>query len=158
MGKEIDLLINYLEKQDPKLTHGPKVIEFESEWSKWLGVKHSVMFNSGASANDITMLALAEIDGKGEVIVPPLTWVSDIASVIHAGHDPIFVDINPSTLAMDENKIVEAINYASDSYWGDPQRFQFRAMIDSFTMKTELADKAERTVSSTFNIKIWGCN
>jgi hypothetical protein len=54
------------------------------------------------------------------------------------------------------NKIVEAIEYASDSYWGDPQRFQFRAMIDSFTMKTELADKAERTVSSTFNIKIWG--
>ena len=106
---DLDLLISYLEKQDPKLTHGPKVIEFESEWSKWLGVKHSVMFNSGASANDITMLALAAIDGKGEVIVPPLTWVSDIASVIHAGHDPIFVDINPSTLAMDENKIVEAI-------------------------------------------------
>ena len=29
------------------------------------------------------------------------------------------------------NKIVEAINYASDSYWGDPERFKFRAMIDS---------------------------
>lgn len=54
------------------------------------------------------------------------------------------------------NKIVEAIEYASDSYWGDPSRFQFRAMIDSFTMKTELVDKGERTVSSTFNIKIWG--
>jgi len=62
-----------------------------------------------------------------------------------------------NTYYMDQlNKIVEAIEYASDSYWGDPQRFQFRAMIDSFTMKTELADKAERTVSSTFNIKIWG--
>jgi hypothetical protein len=54
------------------------------------------------------------------------------------------------------NKIVEAIEYASDSYWGDPSRFQFRAMIDSFTMKTELVDKGERTVSSTFNIKIHG--
>lgn len=106
---DLDLLINYLKQQDPKLTHGPKVMEFESEWSKWLGVKYSVMFNSGASANDITMLALAAIDGKGEVIVPPLTWVSDIASVIHAGHNPIFVDINPSNLAMDENKIIEAI-------------------------------------------------
>jgi hypothetical protein len=62
-----------------------------------------------------------------------------------------------NTYYMDQlNKIVESIEYASDSYWGDPQRFQFRAMIDSFTMKTELADKAERTVSSTFNIKIWG--
>ena len=68
---DLDLLIDYLKKQDPKLTHGPKVLEFESEWSKWLGVKHSVMFNSGASANDITLLALAAIEGKGEVIVPP---------------------------------------------------------------------------------------
>ena len=106
---DLDSLIDYLKQTDPKLTHGPKVVEFEAEWSKWLGVKHSVMFNSGASANDITMLALAAIDGKGEVIVPPLTWVSDIASVLHAGHQPIFVDINPSTLALDENQIINVI-------------------------------------------------
>jgi hypothetical protein len=54
------------------------------------------------------------------------------------------------------NKIVEAIEYASDSYWGDPSRFQFRAMIDSFSIKNELAEKEERTVSSTFNIKLNG--
>ena len=106
---DLDSLIDYLKQTDPKLTHGPKVVEFEAEWSKWLGVKHSVMFSSGASANDITMLALAAIDGKGEVIVPPLTWVSDIASVLHAGHQPIFVDINPSTLALDENQIINVI-------------------------------------------------
>lgn len=62
-----------------------------------------------------------------------------------------------NTYYMDQlNKIVEAIEYASDSYWGDPSRFQFRAMIDSFTIKTELADKEERTVSSTFSIKMNG--
>jgi len=62
-----------------------------------------------------------------------------------------------NTYYMDQlNKIIEAIEYASDSYWGDPQRFQFRAMIDSFAIKTELADNAERTVSSTFNIKLRG--
>jgi hypothetical protein len=62
-----------------------------------------------------------------------------------------------NTYYMDQlNKIVEAIEYASDSYWGDPARFQFRAMIDSFTIKTELADKEERTVSSTFSIKMNG--
>ena len=54
------------------------------------------------------------------------------------------------------NKIIEAVEFASDSYWGDPKRFQFRAMIDSFTLKTELADKAERVVSSTFSIKLHG--
>jgi len=62
-----------------------------------------------------------------------------------------------NTYYMDQlNKIVEAIEYASDSYWGDPARFQFRAMIDSFTIKTEISDKEERTVSSTFNIKLNG--
>jgi hypothetical protein len=54
------------------------------------------------------------------------------------------------------NKIIESIEYASDAYWGDPQRFQFKAMIDSFTISTELKDNAERTVSSTFDIKLRG--
>ena len=62
-----------------------------------------------------------------------------------------------NTYYMDQlNKIVEAIEYASDSYWGDPSRFQFRAMIDSFTIKTEISDNQERAVSSTFNIKLHG--
>jgi len=54
------------------------------------------------------------------------------------------------------NKIIEAIEYASDSYWGDPSRYKFRAMIDSFAIKTEIAENAERVVSSTFNIKLNG--
>jgi hypothetical protein len=54
------------------------------------------------------------------------------------------------------NKIVEAINYASDSYWGDPSRFKFRAMIDSFTTIQEVNDGQERAVKSTFDIKLNG--
>jgi hypothetical protein len=54
------------------------------------------------------------------------------------------------------NKIVEAINYASDSYWGDPARFKFRAMIDSFTTIQEIADGDERSVKTTFDIKLNG--
>lgn len=62
-----------------------------------------------------------------------------------------------NTYYMDQlNKIVEAIEYASDSYWGDPQHFQFRAMIDSFAITNQLADKEEKTVSSTFSIKLHG--
>jgi CDP-6-deoxy-D-xylo-4-hexulose-3-dehydrase len=107
---DLDLLVSYLQEEDPQLTHGPKVLQFEQAWSDWLGVKHSVMVNSGSSANDLTLLALREIVGKGEVIVPPLTWVSDIASVIHAGFVPKFVDINPTSLAMDPEEVKRAIN------------------------------------------------
>ena len=106
---DLDKMIEYLEQDDPKLTHGPLVKKFEEEWSKWLGVKHSVMLNSGSSANDLTMMAIRELKGSGEVIVPPLTWVSDISSVLRAGFQPVFVDINPRSLALDYKKVLEAI-------------------------------------------------
>ena len=54
------------------------------------------------------------------------------------------------------NKIIEAINYASDSYWGDPERFKFRARIDNFTTVTELVKSQERLVRGTFQIKMYG--
>ena len=54
------------------------------------------------------------------------------------------------------NKIIEAINYASDAYWGDPQRFKFQARIDSFNTVNELTDNTERAVKSTFTIKLHG--
>lgn len=54
------------------------------------------------------------------------------------------------------NKIVEAINYASDSYWGNPSRFKFRARIDSFNIATQLEQGKDRTVRSDFSIKMFG--
>lgn len=62
-----------------------------------------------------------------------------------------------STYYVDQlNKIVEAINYASDAYWGDPERFKFRARIDSFTTIQEVTAGQERIVKSNFNIKLYG--
>jgi len=54
------------------------------------------------------------------------------------------------------NKIIEAINYASDSYWGNPERFKFKATIDNFTTITELQQSQERLVRGTFEIKMYG--
>jgi CDP-6-deoxy-D-xylo-4-hexulose-3-dehydrase len=107
--EDLDSLIDYLSLEDPVLTNGPKVSEFESRWSEWLGINYSIMVNSGSSANDLTMLALREMYGTGEIIVPALTWVSDIASVLHAQLTPKFVDINPYTLGLDTEKTLEAI-------------------------------------------------
>ena len=104
-----DGLINFINEPNVRFTNGLKVREFEALWSKWLGVSKSIFVNSGASANDITMMALAEIYGVGEVIVPPLTWVSDISSVLKAGHKPIFVDINQESLAIDSEQILKSL-------------------------------------------------
>ena len=54
------------------------------------------------------------------------------------------------------NKIVESVNFASDAYWGDPERFKFRASIDDYTTTTELVQGGDRTVKTTFTIKIGG--
>jgi len=54
------------------------------------------------------------------------------------------------------NKIVEAINYASDAYWGNPERFKFQARINSFGFQTELNETAERIVRSTFDVTLNG--
>lgn len=110
LREDLDVLIEYLKQDDPILTHGANVRAFEEEWSKWLGVKYSVFINSGASANLLSMaiLKIQHPEG-GEVIVPPLAWVSDIASVLQNGFTPVFVDINPKTLGMDNKKILEKI-------------------------------------------------
>ena len=107
---DLDCLIKYLEQSNPRLTQGENVEKFEKEWSNWLGVGYSVFVNSGSSANLVSLAVLKQLKGLGEVIVPPLTWVSDIAAVLHNGFTPVFVDIDPRTLAMDSNKVLEAAN------------------------------------------------
>jgi len=54
------------------------------------------------------------------------------------------------------NHIIEAINFAADSYWGDPERFKFRAIINSYQTVTELNAGQERMVRGTFDIKMPG--
>ena len=54
------------------------------------------------------------------------------------------------------NKIIEAINYTSDSYWGDPERFKFKASIDSYATTVEITDTTNRIVKGTFTIKLFG--
>jgi CDP-6-deoxy-D-xylo-4-hexulose-3-dehydrase len=106
---DLDGLISFLQQDDPILTQSRNVRAFEEEWSQWLGVKHSVFLNSGASANLVTMATLRETAGLGEIIVPTLTWVSDIASVLQCGFEPVFVDINPRTLGMDNEQVLAKI-------------------------------------------------
>ena len=54
------------------------------------------------------------------------------------------------------NKLIESINFASDSYWGDVNKYKFRAMIDNYTTSTELAQGNDRIVKTEFNINLLG--
>jgi CDP-4-dehydro-6-deoxyglucose reductase, E1 len=105
--EDLDAACALLAQEDPVLTQSRHVRAFEKEWSHWLGVKHSVFVNSGSSANLVTLAALKELYGPGgDVIVPTITWVSDIAAVLHCGFTPVFVDIDPRTLGMDNDQVL----------------------------------------------------
>jgi CDP-6-deoxy-D-xylo-4-hexulose-3-dehydrase len=107
--EDLDAVVRFLSSGDPILTQSEQVRLFEREWSEWLGVPHSVFVNSGSSANLITLAALRHLRGPGEVIVPTLTWSSDVTAVLHAGLTPVFVDIDPRTLGMDDEQVIAAL-------------------------------------------------
>jgi len=102
--------IKLLKTKNIILTQSKNVKKFEQTWSKWLGVKYSVFVNSGSSANLLTISILKILYKKNEIIVPTLAWVSDINSVIQNNFKPVFVDINPKNLCMNEDEIIKKIN------------------------------------------------
>ena len=102
-----------LKKKNIILTQSTQVENFEKKWSKWLGVKYSIFVNSGSSANFISIKILQILNknsSKNEIIVPTLTWVSDVNSIIMNGFKPIFVDINLSNLSMNTEQVLKKIN------------------------------------------------
>jgi len=107
---DMNAAIKLFKQKNIILTQSKYVKKFEKKWSKWLGVKYSVFVNSGSSANLLTMTVLKILYGKGEIILPALTWVSDINSVIQNNFKPVFVDINPKNLCMSEEEIVKKVN------------------------------------------------
>ena len=112
-NEDIGAVKKFLKNRNIILTQSKKVEEFEKKWSKWLGIKYSTFVNSGSSANFITISILKAINKKkerNEIIVPSLTWVSDINSVIMNGYKPVFVDIDLSTLSMSSSEVMKKIN------------------------------------------------
>lgn len=104
-NKDVDRLIDWL-KGYPRLTKGKVTLQFEDEWSKWLGSKYSVFCNSGSSANLLMAYALyvLSISGKlknKKVIVPSVGWVTTVAPFIQLGFEPIMCDADPDTFGLD---------------------------------------------------------
>lgn len=87
-----------------RLTNGPKVREFEKQWSKWLGVDYSLYVSSGSTANSLLVAAVKELynlqDGD-KVLVPATTWMTNVAPLIQNNLEPIFCDINLKNFSFD---------------------------------------------------------
>jgi CDP-6-deoxy-D-xylo-4-hexulose-3-dehydrase len=91
-----------------RFTMGEKVKKFESEWSKWLGAKHSLFVTSGSTANTLLVSSIKELfklkDGD-KVLVPACTWVTNISPIFQCGLQPIFCDINLKNYSFDISEV-----------------------------------------------------
>jgi hypothetical protein len=56
----------------------------------------------------------------------------------------------------ENNKIIESIEFASDSYWGDKNRFQFRTYIDRFDSTAEYSVNEQRVARTNMSITLYG--
>jgi len=105
--KDKKALVNYIEHTD-RFTQFERVKLFERMWSEWLGCKYSVFVNSGSSADLLMLDAIKELygisDGR-EVLVPSVTWATNITSVIQAKLQPVFVDVNLDDLSFDYEEL-----------------------------------------------------
>ena len=107
-NQDIDSLIEWL-KDYPRLTKGPKTIEFENKWSQWLGSKYSVFVNSGSSANLLMLYALKVLNKmkNNKVCVPSLCWATDLSPVLQFDMKPLLIDCNLDNLSVDLNHLEE---------------------------------------------------
>jgi CDP-6-deoxy-D-xylo-4-hexulose-3-dehydrase len=107
---DINALIDWLNQPEiPRLTKGDLTWELESKWAKKIGTKYSVYVNSGSSAILLSLAALLEskkIKNK-KIIVPSLSWATDVSSPILLGMEPIMCDCNFTDLSCDLNHLEE---------------------------------------------------
>jgi perosamine synthetase len=103
---------------------GEKVNEFEDSWSKKFNFKSSIGVNSATAA---LHMALASFNFKrgSEVLVPSMTFASTATSVLYNGLKPIFVDIDPNTMVIDNHDLLKKITSKSVGiipvhYGGEP--------------------------------------
>jgi dTDP-4-amino-4,6-dideoxygalactose transaminase len=85
---------------------GALVKELEQKLINYLGINNIIITNNGTIPLQIALRLLAD---QGEVITTPFSYVATTAAILWERSTPIFVDIHPEYLTIDENKIAEAI-------------------------------------------------
>jgi len=107
-NKDVDNLIEWL-KTYPRLTKGAKTLEFEKQFAEWIGTKHAVFVNSGSSANLLMIYALKYLGAlnNNKIVVPSLSWATDLAPVLQYDIEPVLVDCNLENLSVDLEHLEE---------------------------------------------------
>ena len=125
--REIAIVTEVL--QSGRLSLGPKLQEFEEKFAKYVGTKYAVATNSGTSALHLCIRALG-IGPGDEVITTPFSFVASTNCILFEGATPAFVDIDPSTLNIDPDRLR---SFLRDNCLRDARQ---RALIDRSNGRT----------------------
>ena len=109
-GDDIQKLISWLQT-NPRLTKGELTVQFEKEWSEWLGKKYSVFVNSGSSANLAAIYGLL-LSGKlknNKIVVPAVSWVTTVTPTVQFGMEPIMCECDEENLGLNINHLKQII-------------------------------------------------
>jgi CDP-6-deoxy-D-xylo-4-hexulose-3-dehydrase len=107
---DISALVEWLSQDEiPKLTKGKLTTELEEKWANKIRTKYSVFVNSGSSS---ILLTLAALKHKAKlknfkVVVPSLSWATDLSSPVLLGLQPILCDCNLNDLSCDLEHLEE---------------------------------------------------
>ncbi len=111
-----DEVIEALESlMSTNVTGGEKVLKFERKFGKYINRKHSIMVNSGSSANLLALSILAHpalknrIKPGDEIITPAVTWATTVYPILNINAIPKFVDVNLDDYTIDPEEIENAI-------------------------------------------------
>ncbi len=105
---DIKALTEWLNQDEiPRLTKGEITWELEKKWAKKMGTKYSVFVNSGSSSILLTLATLKETNRLKnlKIVVPSLSWATDVSSPMLLGYDTFMCDCNLKDLSCDLKKL-----------------------------------------------------
>jgi dTDP-4-amino-4,6-dideoxygalactose transaminase len=138
------------------ISSGPKTREFEALVGSFIGVEHAVAVSNGTAALDVALAAVGVGPGD-EVIVPAMTYIATINSVMYRHATPVFVDIDPDTYNMDPAAAKARITPATKAilsvgYGGHPQDYDaLQAVADEAGLV--MIDDAAQTLGAEYKGK-----
>jgi dTDP-4-amino-4,6-dideoxygalactose transaminase len=79
------------------VTTGPEVVAFEREFADWVGAPHAVAVSSCTAAIELALRGL-DVPPGSKVLTSVMTFCGAVHAITHAGHQPVFADVDPETL------------------------------------------------------------
>jgi dTDP-4-amino-4,6-dideoxygalactose transaminase len=90
------------------ITTGPEVVEFEKEFARLVEVEHAIAVSSCTAAIEISLRAL-RLPRGARVLTSTMTFCGAVHAIVHAGLEPVLVDVNPHTVMPDAETVADAV-------------------------------------------------